>query len=160
MEGKKKLKIEELLVAIILFIMATIAFINVLSRYIFHFSFAFTEEIEVNLFIWLTVIGIAIAFERGSHLGMVTLYKKLPKGIRKGVAIISGLLSTILFLLVDIYAIKEIYQDITLFHATSEALGIPFWVYTIGIPIFSVFIFIRIFQSTLREIKNIDKGGK
>jgi len=39
-------------------------------------------------------------------------------------------------------------------------LGIPFWVYTIGIPIFSVFIFIRIFQSTLREIKNIDKGGK
>ena len=160
MNNEKRIKLEELLVAIMVFVMATIAFINVLSRYIFHFSFAFTEEIEVNLFIWVTIIGIAIAFEKGSHLGMVTLYRKLPKIVRKYVAVISAFLSTFLFILVNIYAIKEIYQDITLFHATTEALGIPFWVYTIGIPVFSIFIFIRIFQATLKEIKSIEKGGK
>jgi len=80
----KKLKIEEVLIIIILGIMALVDFVNVLSRYIFHFSFAATEEITVNLFVWLTVLGIAVAFERGSHLGMNTLFDKFPKSLKAG----------------------------------------------------------------------------
>ncbi|MCJ7541671.1 MAG: TRAP transporter small permease subunit, partial [Desulfobacterales bacterium] len=66
-----KLRFEDYITALLLFIMAAIAFINVLSRYFFHFSFAATEEITINLFVWMTVLGSGIAFERGGHLGMV-----------------------------------------------------------------------------------------
>ena len=49
----RRIRIDYWIVAILLFIMASIAFINVLSRYLFHFSFAATEEITINLFVWM-----------------------------------------------------------------------------------------------------------
>lgn len=157
MEGNK-LKFEELISAILLFIMASIAFVNVLSRKIFHLSFAFTEEITVHFFVWITVLGIAIAFEKGAHLGVVTVYNKLPKTLKKTAAFISAGFSTLLFLIVNYYAFREIYMDITIFHMESEALRIPEWIYTIGIPIFSVFIFKNIYKGLKNEIKKIEGG--
>ena len=91
---KHHFRLDYLLAAAILFAMATIAFVNVLSRYLFHFSFAATEEITINLFVWLTVIGSAIAFERGSQLGMVTFFNLFPKALKKVVIIFSALASS------------------------------------------------------------------
>jgi len=166
MEGKK-LKIEELISAILLFVMASIAFVNVLSRKIFHLSFAFTEEVTVHFFVWITVLGIAIAFEKGAHLGVVTVYNKLPKTVvtvynklpktlKKTAAFISASLSALLFLIVNYYAFREIYMDVTIFHMESEALRIPEWMYIIGIPIFSVFIFKNIYKGLKIELKKIE----
>ena len=158
---EKKLKIEELISAILLFIMASIAFINVLSRKLFHLSFAFTEEVTVHFFVWITVLGIAIAFEKGAHLGVVTVYNKLPKTLKKTAAFISAFLSALLFLIVNYYAFREIYMDVTIFHMESEALRIPEWMYIIGIPIFSVFIFKNIYKGLKIELKKIkEKEGK
>lgn len=135
--------------------MAAIAFINVLSRYLFHFSFAATEEITINLFVWITVIGSGIAFERGGQLGMVTLYNVFPKRLKKFVIILGSGLSAILFLLVDIYMIQAIYQELTLFQATSAALGIPVWIYYIGVPIFSVFVFTGIYREASLKLNAV-----
>jgi len=157
---EKKLKIEELISAILLFIMASIAFINVLSRKIFHLSFAFTEEVTVHFFVWITVLGIAIAFEKGAHLGVVTVYNKLPKTLKKTAAFISASLSTLLFLIVNYYAFREIYMDVTIFHMESEALRIPEWMYIVGIPIFSVFIFKNIYKGLKIELKKIEGEEK
>jgi TRAP-type C4-dicarboxylate transport system permease small subunit len=157
---RNKLKIEELISAILLFIMASIAFINVLSRKVFHLSFAFTEEVTVHFFVWVTVLGIAIAFEKGAHLGVVTVYNKLPKTLKKTAAFISATLSALLFLIVNYYAFREIYMDITIFHMESEALRIPEWIYIIGIPIFSVFIFKNIYKGLKIEIKKIEVEEK
>jgi len=154
-----KLKIEELISAVLLFIMASIAFINVLSRKIFHLSFAFTEEVTVHFFVWVTVLGIAIAFEKGAHLGMVSIYNKLPKTLKKTAAFLSATLSALLFLIVNYYAFREIYMDLTIFHMESEALRIPEWMYTIGIPIFSIFVFISIYKGLKIELKKIEEGG-
>lgn len=156
----RKLKIEEILVVIILSIMAIIAFLNVLSRYIFHLSFAATEEIEVNMFVWLTVLGIAIAFEKGSHLGMNIVFDKFPKGLKIFAIIFSSLLAIWLFAMVDYYAIKDVIRDITLYHSKSEALNIPVWIYTIGTPIFSIFVFKSIITSTVSNVKALSSGGK
>ncbi|MEA3453532.1 MAG: TRAP transporter small permease [Candidatus Caldatribacteriota bacterium] len=153
---EKKLKMEELISAILLFIMASIAFINVLSRKVFHLSFAFTEEVTVHFFVWITVLGIAIAFEKGAHLGVVTVYNKLPKTLKKTAAFISAALSALLFLIVNYYAFREIYMDVTIFHMESEALRIPEWMYIVGIPIFSVFIFKNIYKGLKIELKKIE----
>ena len=156
---KNKIKPEELIAAILLFVMASIAFVNVLSRWFFHLSFAFTEEITIHFYVWMTTLGISIAFERGAHLCMITIYEKLPKVPRKIAATISSLIAILLFLIVDYYAIREIYMDITLFHMESEALRIPQWIYTIGTPIFSLFIFKNIIKGTIKEFQNIEGGA-
>ncbi|UCF82694.1 MAG: TRAP transporter small permease subunit [Desulfobacteraceae bacterium] len=158
-QTNKRIRIDHWLVAILLFSMASIAFINVLSRYLFHFSFAATEEITINLFVWITVIGSGIAFERGGQLGMVTLYNIFPKKLKKFVIVFGSGLSAILFVLVDIYMIQAIYEELTLFHATSAALGIPVWIYYIGVPVFSVFVFAGIYREASSKL-NALKGKR
>ena len=155
-ETKKHIRLDHWLAAILLFSMASIAFINVLSRYLFHFSFAATEEITINLFVWLTVIGSGIAFERGGQLGMVTLYNALPSRYKKTVILSGSLLSSLLFILVDYYMIQAIYEELTLFHATSAALGIPVWIYYVGVPVFSVYVFAGIYRDARIKLQSLD----
>lgn len=144
-----------LIAAVLLFGMSVIAFANVLSRYLFHFSFAATEEITINLFVWMTVVGTGIAFKRGGQLGMVTLYQLFPARFKMVVIILSAFLSAVLFLMVDIYTIQAIYDEITLFQATSAALGIPVWIYYAGVPVLSIFVFIGIMQDGRAKLEGL-----
>jgi TRAP-type C4-dicarboxylate transport system permease small subunit len=158
-QSKRPIRIDYCLVAVFLFAMASIAFINVLSRYLFHFSFAFTEEITINLFVWMTVIGTGIAFERGGQLGMVTLYNLFPAKMKKIVTLINAALSALLFVFVDIYIIQAIYEEMTLFHATSPALDIPVWIYYVGVPIFSIFVFAGVYRHAASKLGASGKEG-
>ena len=158
-EPSQHIRIDHWIVAILLFTMASIAFINVLSRYLFHFSFAATEEVTINLFVWMTVVGSGIAFERGGQLGMVTLYNIFPKKFKKRVVLFSSGLSALLFLMVDIYMIQAIYYELTLFQATSAGLGIPVWIYYIGVPILSVFVFAGIYRDASSKLDGFKREG-
>ena len=158
-QSNQRFRIEHWIVAVFLFTMASIAFVNILSRYLFHFSFASTEEITINLFVWVTVIGSGLAFERGGQLGMVTLYNLFPQRFKRFVIVFSAALSAFLFLLVDIYMIQAIYEELTLFNATSAALGIPVWIYYIGVPIFSVFVFTGIYRDASAKLDGLNREG-
>lgn len=149
---KRQLRADHIIVAILFFIMAAIAFANILSRYLFHFSFAATEEITINLFVWMSVIGIGLAFERGGQLGMVTIFDRFPVTIKKSVIVFSSLLAAMLFIVVDTYMIKAIYYELALFNATSAALGIPIWIYYIGVPVLSIFVFTGIYRDAVKRL--------
>jgi TRAP-type C4-dicarboxylate transport system permease small subunit len=157
-DTKKRIRIDHWIVAILLFAMASIAFVNVVSRYLLHFSFAATEEVTINLFVWITVIGSGIAFERGGQLGMITLYNIFPRKLKRLVIFFSSALSAILFLMVDIYMIQAIYDEMTLFHATSAALDIPVSIYYIGVPVFSVFVFTGIYRDASSKLDKLNRG--
>ena len=156
---KQGLRIDYLVSAILLFAMAFIAFANVVSRYFFHFSIASTEEITINMFVWMTVVGCGIAFERGGQLGVVTFYNLFPDKLKKTVVLASALLSAILFVLVDIFMIQAIYDELTLFHATSASLSIPVWIYYAGVPVLSVFVFRGIYRDAVQRLK-IEEGAR
>lgn len=64
-------------------IMVTVAFVNVITRYFIKMSLAWTEELEVNLFVWLVLLGTALAFKKGGHLGMSFIYEKFSLNIGK-----------------------------------------------------------------------------
>ncbi len=149
----RKLRLDHIIVAGLLFTMAAIAFLNVLSRYLFHFSLAATEEITINLFVWMTVVGTGLAFERGGQLGMVTLFHRFPRSMRKGVVLLSALLGALLFCVIDYYMIQAIYYEITMFQADSAALGIPVWIYYLGPPVLSVYVFMGIYRDASTRIK-------
>ncbi|WP_337428232.1 TRAP transporter small permease, partial [Desulfovibrio sp.] len=75
-------RLEEMLGALLLAVMVTIAFVNVVVRYCTPFSFAWTEELTINFFVWIVLLGSARSFRDGSHLGMSILYDALPKSLR------------------------------------------------------------------------------
>ena len=158
-QANQRIRLDHALVAILFSLMALIAFLNVVSRYLLHFSFSATEEITINLFVWITVIGSGIAFERGGQLGMVTLYNIFPPRFKRVVILFSASLSALLFILVDIYTIQAIYDEVTIFNATSPALGIPVWLYYVGVPILSIFVFIGIHRDAATRLSGLADQG-
>ena len=156
MRSRKPIRADYWIAAVLLMSMALIAFVNVLSRYFIHFSIGATEEITINLFVWMTVVGTGIAFERGAQLGMVTFFNLFPLRMRKSLVVFSACLGAGLFILVCVYMVQAIYDELTLFHATSAALGIPVWIYYTGVPLFSVFVFRGIYRGTLARLAVID----
>jgi TRAP-type C4-dicarboxylate transport system permease small subunit len=156
LRSRKPIRADYWIAAVLLMSMALIAFVNVLSRYFIHFSIGATEEITINLFVWMTVVGTGIAFERGAQLGMVTFFNLFPLRMRKSLVVFSALLGAGLFILVCVYMVQAIYDELTLFHATSAALGIPVWIYYTGVPLFSVFVFRGIYRGTLARLAVID----
>jgi len=148
---------EEVLCTILFAIMAIVAFINVISRYLLKYSLAFTEELLISFFVWLTLLGAAIAFREGSHLGFNFITDRLPKKIRKFLLWFSALLGAFLFLFLIYFSIYQIKEEIVL-KITSSGIGIPQWWYTIGMPVWSVFVIIRIFQGAYRTNQKIGRG--
>lgn len=143
-------RFEDYLGSSMLAAMAAIAFINVVVRYCTSFSFAWTEELTINFFVWITMLGTARAFREGGHLGMTALYDALPRRFRRVCYWGSVLLAVCFFGALFWTGLTEVLDEIDL-EATSEALGIPVWWYTIATPAFSLLIIFRIAQRAVED---------
>ena len=54
-----------------------------------------------------------------------------------------------LFIFLIYFALRQVGDEITL-GITSSGIGVPQWWYTIGVPVWSVLIVLRIFQGAYR----------
>ncbi|MBI4690653.1 MAG: TRAP transporter small permease [Nitrospirae bacterium] len=142
--------IEEIFSFVIFSFMALLAFANVLTRYLFNYPIAFTEEIEVGAMVWLTLFGAAIGFKRGSHLGISFLTARLPNRIKILSSKFALLLTLGLFGMLIYFCCIQIIQEIEL-RIISESLGLPQWIYTAGIPIGSLFILLRVLEIAFKR---------
>ena len=69
---------------------------------------------------------------------------------------VSALLGAVLFIVLIYFSIYQIKDEILL-KITSSGIGLPQWWYSIGMPIWSVLVIIRIFQGAHRANQRI--GG-
>lgn len=141
---------EEILGSILLAVMVTIAFINVIVRYCTNFSFAWTEEITINFFVWVTLLGTARAFRKGTHLAMNIVYNSFSATGKKICYIFSCIICVIFFGALFYTGVLEVIDEYEL-DGISESLGIPVWWYTIATPLFSLLIIFRMFQHSIKE---------
>ena len=148
------LRADHIIVSLLLGGMAVIAFANVVSRYFFHYSISFTEELTINMFVWMTVVGTGIAFERCCHLGMVTFFNMFPEKVRKFILVLSALLGAFLFVVINIILIYSIYKEMTVFK-TKSSMGIYNWVYYAGVVLCAPFVFKGIFRGLKQQLKQM-----
>ncbi|MBI4572222.1 MAG: TRAP transporter small permease [candidate division NC10 bacterium] len=145
---------EEAVCAGLLLFMATLAFVNILARYFTNFSLAFSEEIEVSLLVYLTMLGTAAGFKRGIHLGLIFLVNRLPRPVQRWLRAGSAVLACGLFLALLWFSVRQIQDEVAV-ATTSEALAIPQWWYTLGLPLGSILIVARIVQATRRALRRV-----
>lgn len=143
---------EELLGSFLLALMATIAFLNVIVRYCTSFSFAWSEEMTVNFFVWVTLLGTACAFREGKHLAMNIVFDSLPRKGRICCYLISCAITVLFFGSLVYTGSIEVWDEYEL-GSISESLGVPVWWYTIATPIFSLLIIFRMFQNARQCFK-------
>lgn len=149
-------RLEEGACVLVFGVMTAVAFVNVITRYVIRYSLAFTEELVVSLFVWLTLLGTAVAFREGSHLAFTWLIERSPRAVRRLSLWLSTVLSLVLFAALIYFGILQIGNE-RMLGTTSEALAIPQWWYTAGIPAFSALVIVRVLQSAWRAHRRLDE---
>lgn len=134
---------ERALGALAMAVICAISFANVVVRYAMDVSFAFTEEFSVFLLVFMTFIGVSLAFAQGDHLRIAFLVDHLPPRWRRAALVVSVLASLVMFSLVLYYGALLAFDEYR-FEETSPGLGYPTWIYTMWMPILAVVIVLRI----------------
>jgi tripartite ATP-independent transporter DctM subunit len=59
-----------------------VLFAGVVSRYVFHAPLVWSDELASILFLWLSMLGAAVALRRGEHMRMTALLQKVQPSTR------------------------------------------------------------------------------
>ncbi|MDU6673116.1 MAG: TRAP transporter small permease subunit, partial [Bradyrhizobium sp.] len=59
-----------------------ILFAGVVARYVLHKPLIWSDELASILFLWLAMLGAAVAFRRGEHMRMTALVARASPGLR------------------------------------------------------------------------------
>jgi tripartite ATP-independent transporter DctM subunit len=68
----------QVVTAILVAVEIVVLFAGILARYVFHVPLVWSDEVASILFLWLGILGSALAVARSSHLRMTTLVTRLP----------------------------------------------------------------------------------
>ncbi|MCC7048473.1 MAG: TRAP transporter large permease subunit, partial [Alphaproteobacteria bacterium] len=97
-----------------------ILFAGILARYVFHRPLVWSDELASILFLWLAVLGSAMAFQRGENLRMMTLANRLPAAAQRQLEAIA-LAASIAFLVMILPAsLKHVELEAVVITATLE----------------------------------------
>ena len=96
----------EIAAAVILVAEIAILFVGVVARYAVGVPLTWSDELASILFVWLTMLGTAIAFQRDQHMRMTAISSRVSATPRR-VLEIAGLAAPLAFLLVIGYPAIE-----------------------------------------------------
>lgn len=146
------LKLEDWLTVLVMGLLASITFANVLARYFTNQSIAWTEEFSVFLMIFLVLVAGSAAVARNRHIRIEAIADRGSFRRQRQLARFASLMVTLLFAVITVLSARTVWDDIR-FGETSPGIGVPQWWYTIWLPLVSCAIAGRAFGLFLRQGK-------
>ena len=156
-QKKDKLLIEEWLLFFIIAVMFVLSTLNVFSRFIANYSIAFTEEIVVYFFVAVTMIGCPAACYRGANMGMEALVKTFPKKLQIVSVWLTVVLSLVLFSYLAFNGSQMLLNQIK-YNQRTVMMDLPAWIFSLCVPIGSLFFLYRCLQVGIRQTKDLLRG--
>jgi TRAP-type C4-dicarboxylate transport system permease small subunit len=133
-----------------------VTFIQVLFRYIFHLSLAWSEELARYLFLWLAALASAYAFKLKSHFALRFLVDRFGKGLQKATGtfvsfVISG------FLVIFVWKATEFTFSMAkqVAPSTQMSMAVPYSSAIVG-GVLMLYYVIRNWWSDIREKEMAD----
>jgi TRAP-type C4-dicarboxylate transport system permease small subunit len=146
-------RLEEVIMAIGVILMAVNTIANVISRFVFNHSLIFAEELNSIFILLVTFAGIGYAARHGRHIRMSAIYDAMPQHIRKILMIVITGITSLCMLFLAWYAVEYIlnlYSKGRIY----PALGIPVYISYVWVP---VGFFVTGIQYALTMVKNIQE---
>ncbi len=132
-------------------VIVLLVFVNVAMRYILNTGLTWSEEVAVNLFVWVIFLGAILAGLEGLHIKVDLLTSKLPKGAQKVCLVVSSL--CVLFamgvLIVGGVGVVEVTDS-----NISSATGLPFSYISVSLVIFAVCLGLITIYNTIKELRS------
>ena len=135
--------------------LALTAALQVFCRYLLNYSLFWSEELARFLLVWLTFLGAAVAYQRGSHAAVDFVYKRLSPPYRRGAGVLVHLAALAFFLILVIHGTRFAYF-VRL--QVSPALGLPKWIPLTVIPLSGALMALSALAFLGREIRGLRSG--
>lgn len=143
---------EEILSAGCLLAMTILAFVNVISRFVFKASLSFTDEITTNLFVLLTLAGASLAAKRNAHLGLNLVTDNLSAKWQKNLTVFANLLGVLFTGILVYFGIIMAYNEYRLEQLTA-GMQLPEWIFGAFVPLGGILLLLRFIQKTIEAVK-------
>lgn len=102
------LRVEAVLVVILFPSLVAVTFLQVVFRYVFNHPLPWTEELAINLFVWVAFIGASLALAAKGHYGLEILKDKLPPALRRVAEVAIWCVSVAFLLIVAFYGMEVV----------------------------------------------------
>ena len=134
----------------LLVVMISLIFIQVLTRYVFDYSIAWSEEVTRYLFVWMIFLTLNLTIRDNLPIRIDLIDQYLPDKPRKIIDIFVILLSLITFI---VFSYSGYMFTLRGMLSTSPALGIPLYIAYVAMPIGFVLSIIATTYSLLDKCK-------
>ena len=123
MNSKNKISLQplELILCSLLVSIVIITFVQVLFRYVFQFSLAWTEELARYIFLWLAALSIAYAFKTKSHFALTFLVDRVQKKYRN---VIYKTVNVLMLLFLSIFVWKSFEYTLSVIDQFGPGTGL------------------------------------
>ena len=139
--------------AVVLIVMLTLVFLNVISRYVLHFSFSFTEEMVCTGFVLLSTMGGALASLENKHYTLDLVTGLMKPATRKVFMIIDTLLTVVASAVLFVCSLQMVMSQFKM-GSLSIALKVPSWIYGSCVPFGLIFMIFRSVEFVLKVMRS------
>lgn len=150
-------RIEKVLLCISVAVMLVVMIYQVILRYIFTASNAWSEELARYLFIFQVMLASAIGIRRNSHLQIDALIHLLKPRWRMLSTAISTLVGVIFLCFLLVYSIDLVKTGE---NNLSVGLGVPMSIPYLCLPIGTVLMILTSVEVIFKQVRDFCKGGE
>lgn len=134
-----------------------VVFLQVISRYVFRHPFDWPEELARFLFVWVALLGAALAFKRGAHFSIEALVRKFSRRWQLSIALS---IHTLLAIFALVITIKGFELANRVREQLSSGMEIPMTFPYLAVPVsFAVMVW-YILADMYKQIKKERSSGK
>jgi TRAP-type transport system small permease protein len=113
-------------------VMTTLVFGNVVARYVFNFSIIWAEEVSQYLMIWIAYLGAGLALREGRHVAVEMLQDRLPRMLGRRVRMAVGGLVLVFLGLVTMLGFQFV---VFVWNQETPVLNISLGIPSLAIPV-------------------------
>ncbi|MBE0505217.1 MAG: TRAP transporter small permease [Marinospirillum sp.] len=148
-------KVEGVILAAGVLLMAFNTVANIVGRFVFGESLFFSEEVNRILIVMITFAGIGYAARHGRHIRMSAVYDALPVEARRYLMIVISFITSALMLFLTWFAISYI-QSVYATGRVLPALSIPVYLMYLWVPIGLLVTAIQYFMTGIKNLVSRD----
>lgn len=139
------------LLAMLFAVMVVSLFYQIVMRFLFKSANAWSEELTRYSFIWMTMLGSAVATRRSRNMDVDFIVKRMPKPLRNVNTVITKGLIIAFLLVITVYGISLV--GIT-FKQLSAGLRVPMAYIYAAVPTGGILMLIFTIELIIYDIKS------
>lgn len=145
--------VEKVAMSVLLVFVTVITFANVVVRKLSDSQFAWTEELVINLFVLLIMLGCGLCAREGSLISLSLVFDRLKVGGKKVFVTIITVVNTAFWILLLKTGMEKVITQMANGKHTFS-LGWPEWVFSIFLPIGCVFLILHTIEFFIDVMTN------